>query len=169
MKFKSLAILAITIVGTATLATACQSPNAQSQENAAPSSAVSPAQAQDTGGADNSTPPHSGSRGSTYGDRLPSSLNLTDDQKSKIKGIQESYRSKMNSILTTEQKNQLKAARQQGKRTGMKSLNLTDTQKQQIKDMRQSQRQEIEGVLTDQQKQQLQQTRRQHKPAPQGE
>ena len=167
MKFKSLSMLAITVVGIATLATACQSPNVQSQDSA-PSNAASPAQAQDTGGAGNSTPFHSGPHASMYGDRLPSSLNLTDDQKGKIKGIQESYRSKTNSILTAEQKNQLKAARKQGKRTGMQALNLTDTQKQQLKDLRQSQRQEIEGVLTDQQKQQLQEMR-QHKSASQGE
>src|ERR671932_39264 len=74
-----------------------------------------------------------------------------------VQTIQENYRSKMQSILTDQQKNQLKAAREQGKgRSGMQSLNLTDAQKQQMKDLRQSQRQEMYKVLTAEQKQQLQ-------------
>lgn len=104
---------------------------------------MSPAQAQQSGIPDTST---------------PSALKLTGEQKTKIQEIQENYRSKIENILTNEQKNQLKTAREQGKdpRTLMQSLNLTDDQKQQLKTLRQSQRQELENVLTDEQKQQLQ-------------
>jgi protein CpxP len=67
----------------------------------------------------------------------------------------------MENIFTDQQKNELKAAREQGKkpRQVMDSLNLTDAQKQQIKELRQSQRKEIDNVLTAEQKQQLQKMR----------
>ena len=154
MKFKSLALLAVTVAGTAMLAAACQSPTPQAQDTA------SPAQAQNTEAPDNA-PSRASSNGYSQGDRLPSSLKLTDEQKNKLKEIRKNYRSKMEGILTDEQKNELKTARQQGKRTSMQSLNLTDTQKQQMKDLRQSQRQETDSVLTAEQKQQLQETRQQ--------
>jgi Spy/CpxP family protein refolding chaperone len=150
MHFKSLPMLAVTIAGTAMIAAACQAPSSQTQQPP-----VSSAQAQQTGIPDPLT---------------PSDLKLTGEQKTKIKAIQENYRSKIENILTNEQKNQLKTAREQGKdpRTLMQSLNLTDNQKQQLKTLRQSQRQELDSVLTDEQKQQLQEMRhkrqRMHKP-----
>ncbi|HEY9605801.1 MAG TPA: hypothetical protein V6C85_29615 [Allocoleopsis sp.] len=150
MYFKSLPLLAVTIAGVAMISAACQAPSSQTQQPP-----VSSAQAQQSGMSD--TPPLS-------------ALNLTEEQKTKIKAIQENYRSKIANIYTNEQKNQLKTAREQGKdpRTVMQSLNLTDNQKQQLKTLRQSQRQEIDNVLTNEQKQQLQQMRqkrqRMHKP-----
>lgn len=138
MHFKSFPLLAVTIAGTAMIVAACQAPSSQTQQPP-----LSPAQAQQSGMPDTST---------------PSALKLTSEQKTKIKEIQENYRSKIENILTNDQKNQLKAAREQGQepRTLMQSLNLTDNQKQQLKTLRQSQRQELENVLTDEQKQQLQ-------------
>jgi Spy/CpxP family protein refolding chaperone len=163
MKFKSIPLLALTIVGSAMTLAACQAQSSSTQEAPAPS-----AQTQNTEIPDTSKPLGSGSKGSIYG-ALPPELKLTDEQNNKIKTIQENYRSKMENILTTEQKNELKTAREQGKdRRGMQSLNLTDAQKQQMKDLRQSQRQEIDSVLTAEQKQQLQKMRqsrqRQSKP-----
>ncbi len=159
MKFKSISMLAVTIAGTAMMLAACQSPNASTQ--AAP---ASPDQAQTTEAPDTATPPDSGSTDSMRGASLPSNLKLTDEQKTKLKGIQENYRSKMENILTDQQKNQLKAAQGQGKgRKGMQSLNLTDAQKQQMKDLRQSQRQEVDNVLTAEQKQQLKTMRQNRK------
>lgn len=152
MKFKSVPLLAVTIAGTAMILAACKAPNPPTQEASGSST-----QPQNTEMPDTSNPPGRGSNNSMRGADLPPSLNLTDDQKTKIKAIQENYRSKMQSILTDEQKNQLKAARGQGKgRGGMQSLNLTDAQKQQMKELRQSQRQEMDKVLTPEQKQQLQ-------------
>lgn len=141
MYFKSLPLLAVTIAGVAMISTACQAPSSQTQQPSA-----SPAQAQQSGMPDPLT---------------SSDLNLTEEQKTKIKAIQENYRSKTQNILTNEQKNQLKTAREQGKdpRMVMQSLNLTDNQKQQLKSLRQSQRQELDNVLTDAQKQQLQEMR----------
>lgn len=154
MKFKSIPLLALTIASTAMILAACQSPTPSTQ--AAPASQD---QAQNTESPDTSTPPDSSSKGSMRG-ALPQELNLTNEQKTKLKGIQENYRSKMENILTDQQKNDLKAAQGQGKgRQGMQSLNLTDAQKQQFKDLRQSQRQEIDNVLTAEQKQQLQKMR----------
>jgi Spy/CpxP family protein refolding chaperone len=161
MKFKSIPLLAVTFAGTAMILAACQT-----QSSPTSKATGSSAQAQNTGMADASAPPAPDAKGSMQGAPLPPNINLTDEQKAKIKAILENYRPKMESILTDEQKNKLKEARQQGKtRTAMQSLNLTESQKQQLKDLRKSQRQEIENVLTTEQKQQLQQMRqnRQHK------
>ncbi len=154
MKFKSIPILALTIAGTAMILAACQSPTSSTQANPA-----SQAQGRNTENSNISTPPDSGSKGFMRG-ALPQQLNLTEEQKTQLKGIQENYRSKIENILTDEQKKELKAAQGQGTgRKGMPPLNLTDAQKQQLKDLRQSQRQEIENVLTAEQKQQLQKMR----------
>lgn len=151
MKFKTVPMLAVTIAGTAMILAACQSPNPSNQADP-----TSPDQAQNTESSSTSTAPDSGSTSSMQGAPLPSNLKLTDEQKTKLKGIQENYRSKMENILTDQQKNDLKAAKGQGKgRKGMQSLNLTDAQKQQMKELRQSQRQEVDNVLTAEQKQQL--------------
>lgn len=168
MKFKSIPLLAVTFAGTAMILAACQTQSSPTPEASSPTTEAtgSSAQAQNTKIPDASVASAPGSKGGMEGAPLPPNINLTDEQKAKIKTILENYRPKMESILTDEQKNKLKEARQQGKtRTAMQSLNLTDSQKQQLKDLRKSQRQEIENVLTNEQKQQLQQMRqnRQHK------
>lgn len=106
-------------------------------------------------------------------------LNLTSEQKAKMKEIQTNTRAQIDAILTTEQKNQLKTAmekrkaqRQQGpqgqeqRREGrgkkgdiFASLNLTETQKKQIKQIKESSKQQINAVLTPQQQAQMQQRR----------
>jgi Spy/CpxP family protein refolding chaperone len=108
-------------------------------------------------------------------------LNLTSEQKAKIKEIQTNTRAQIQAVLTTEQKNQLKTAmekrkaeRQQGqgqqgqeqRREGrgkkgdiFASLNLTETQKKQIKQIKESSKQQINAVLTPQQQAQMQQRR----------
>ncbi len=153
MTFKSVPLLAVAIAGNAMILAACQTQSSPTQK-----ATGSSAQAPNTEMPDASAPPSPGANGSMQGAPLPPSLKLTDAQKTKIQAILENYRPKMESILTDEQKNTLKQARQQGKtRIAMQSLNFTDAQKQQLKDLRQSQRQEIENVLTNEQKQQLQQ------------
>lgn len=150
MKFKSIAVLSVTLASIAMFSTACQSPNSQAKDNSVSQ------QNQSAETADNNSP-RSGSDGYRQGGGLPPNLKLTDEQKTKLKTIQENYRSKMDNILTDEQKKELKAARDRGQgRKAMQSLNLTDAQKQQMKTLRQSQRQEIESILTPEQKQQLQ-------------
>ena len=106
-------------------------------------------------------------------------LNLTTEQKAKIKEIRNNTRAQIETVLTTEQKNQLKskkderkAQRQQGQQgqeqrregRGQKgdifdSLNLTETQKNQIKQIKESSKQQIDAVLTPQQQEQIKQRR----------
>ncbi|NMG21151.1 Spy/CpxP family protein refolding chaperone [Brasilonema bromeliae] len=87
-------------------------------------------------------------------------LGLTSDQKAKIKEIRTNTRTEVDKILTEQQREQLKTARQnrQGK-GGFAALNLSDDQKNQLKQVMQSQKTQIEAVLTPEQKQQLQKYR----------
>jgi Spy/CpxP family protein refolding chaperone len=107
-------------------------------------------------------------------------LNLTPEQKVKMKEIGRSTRAQIEAVLTPEQKTKLQAAmaerkaqrqaqRQQGQgerqeRRGKKgdifaSLNLTETQKNQIKQIRESSKQQMQAVLTPEQQAQMKQMR----------
>lgn len=111
------------------------------------------------------------------GQRQLPNLNLTDDQKSQLRQIQEETNQKIEEILTSEQRQKLKAA-MPNRRGGMQdnlggpnsssnrqgrpndifaSLNLSDDQKNQIKQIMESSRDKMNSVLTDDQRQQLQQ------------
>ncbi len=93
-------------------------------------------------------------------------LNLTDAQKAQLKQIRESTRSQIDAILTSEQKAQLAAAKQQ-RQQGQKpqknwaALNLTAEQKTQMRAIRADAKQKMNAVLTAEQRQQLQQQRQQ--------
>ncbi|MDB9466004.1 Spy/CpxP family protein refolding chaperone [Dolichospermum circinale] len=99
-------------------------------------------------------------------------LNLNSEQKAKMKEIHTNTRAQIDTILTTEQKNQLKTAmekrkaeRQQRQRQHhsghekkgdiFNSLNLTDKQKDQIKQIHDSERQKMQAILTRQQQTQM--------------
>jgi len=99
-------------------------------------------------------------------------LNLTSEQKAKMKEIHTNTRAQVDAILTTEQKNKLKAAMEKRKaerqqRQGQhhsghekkgdifNSLNLTDKQKDQIKQIHESEKQKIQALLTPQQQEQM--------------
>jgi Spy/CpxP family protein refolding chaperone len=99
-------------------------------------------------------------------------LNLTSEQKAKMKEIHTNTRAQVDAILTTEQKNQLKTAMEKRKaerqqRQGQhhsghekkgdifNSLNLTDKQKDQIKQIHDSERQKMQAILTPQQQAQM--------------
>ncbi|MBS9389224.1 MAG: P pilus assembly/Cpx signaling pathway, periplasmic inhibitor/zinc-resistance associated protein [Dolichospermum sp. WA123] len=107
-------------------------------------------------------------------------LNLTPEQKAKMKEIGRSTRAQIEAVLTPEQKTKLQAAmaerkaqrqaqRQQGQgerqeRRGKKgdifaSLNLTETQKNQIKQIRESSKQQMQAVLTPEQQAKMKQMR----------
>ncbi|MEM7579885.1 MAG: Spy/CpxP family protein refolding chaperone [Mastigocoleus sp.] len=90
-------------------------------------------------------------------------LNLTEEQKSQLREIRQSYREKMGTILTSEQKALLNAAKEQGqnRRQVMRSLNLTEGQKQELRELKKSQREEISNILTEEQKQKMQELRQQ--------
>ncbi len=87
-------------------------------------------------------------------------LNLSDDQKAKIKQIRETARQRMQAVLTEDQKTQMQQARQQRQRP---KLNLSDDQKAQLKAIRQDTENQIRGVLNADQQKQWDQMRQQAK------
>jgi Spy/CpxP family protein refolding chaperone len=113
----------------------------------------------------------SGQAGQEFAEKGPwKKLGLTYTQKTEIQRIHRNTRAEMDKVLTTEQKEELKAAmqerqtqRSQGEGRGkwkkdiFTSLNLTDAQKSQIQEIRELSRKQMEAVLTPAQRQQLQQ------------
>lgn len=105
------------------------------------------------------------------GERGPwKNLNLTTEQKNRMKQIRTDTRTKIDAVLTDEQKKKLQDAkvnrgqRPQGQRPqGQRpeggpfaSLNLSEDQKTQIKQIMESSKQEMQSVLTAEQQQKLQ-------------
>jgi Spy/CpxP family protein refolding chaperone len=103
-------------------------------------------------------------------------LNLTDAQKTQMRQIREATRGQIENVLTPEQRNTLRAAKeqrsqqraqQQGQQRGQRgqyrqvwsSLNLSAEQQAQIKRIRDESRQRMQAVLTPEQQQQMQQMR----------
>jgi Spy/CpxP family protein refolding chaperone len=97
------------------------------------------------------------------GDRLMKELNLTDEQKAKVKEIRAKYG--MDSVLTDEQKKARKdaveAAKKDGKtgrdvfKAAADAVKLTDEQKETIKKNGKTMMDEIKKILTDEQKEKL--------------
>lgn len=88
-------------------------------------------------------------------------LNLTDEQKTRLREIRESTRTQIDAVLNEDQKAQLEAARQQNPRSrkAFSALNLSDEQKARIREIRENAKRQMDEILTDDQKQQLQQRR----------
>jgi Spy/CpxP family protein refolding chaperone len=93
-------------------------------------------------------------------------LNLSDAQKTRIREIRRDTRTKIEGILTPEQKAKLQAESQNGQRgqrrgpgKDFRALNLSTEQKAQIRQIMQSSKQQIDEVLTPEQRQQIQQAR----------
>ena len=86
-------------------------------------------------------------------ERMAERLSLTDSQKNELKGIMQTRRTQIESILTSEQKAQLQALKQQRNlnRQAFQSLNLSEDQKQEIRAIRQDTRQQISQILTPEQ------------------
>ncbi len=95
-------------------------------------------------------------------------LNLTDDQKAKLKTIRETTRQQIEGVLTAEQRAKLQTDRGQGMKRGQgwKSLNLSADQKARIKQIRQASRSQMESVLTQEQRSQMQQYKSQRRAKP---
>ena len=95
------------------------------------------------------------------GEQAFSDLDLTEEQKTKIQTVRDKYRPQMDAILTSEQKNQLKAEIETGKKREdvIKSLGLSSEQQGKMQELMKSQRGEISSILTLQQKQKLMQKR----------
>jgi Spy/CpxP family protein refolding chaperone len=85
-------------------------------------------------------------------------LNLTADQKAKMKQIRRETREKIKDILTDDQKAQWQAARKNHQRP---NLNLTDDQKARIKEIRQDADSKIDAILTPEQRQKRDELRQQ--------
>ncbi|MGV0025235.1 hypothetical protein [Phormidesmis priestleyi] len=106
-------------------------------------------------------------------------LNLTADQKAKMKAIRENTRTQIDGVLTTEQRTQLQSERGQGMKRGkglrsaradisLRSLNLSNDQKARIKTIMEASRRDREAVLTPAQLEQMRQfqsQRRANRPA----
>jgi periplasmic protein CpxP/Spy len=84
-------------------------------------------------------------------------INLTEEQKNKLKEIQQETRSQVDEILTSEQVDDFKQAMQEGKNPpdAMKSLNLSSEQKQKMRELMVSQRGKLDDILTDEQREKL--------------
>ena len=85
-------------------------------------------------------------------------LNLTDAQKTQLQQIKESTRQQMNAVLTPQQQEQKRLAKEQRQRP---NLNLSADQQSRIQAIRQSSKSQMEAVLTPEQRQQLEQLRQQ--------
>jgi len=102
-------------------------------------------------------------------------LNLSDQQKAQLQQIKNDTRTQIEAVLTPQQLEQLKTARQnhqanqanqpgqghRGKHSAMAALNLTDAQKAKIKEIKDSQKARMQAILTPEQQQQLQQMHQQ--------
>lgn len=84
-------------------------------------------------------------------------LNLTDQQRNKIRGIRSSRTRQINQVLKPDQRTKLQAELKSGKKLGeaIKSLNLDPTQKKDILAIVQKSNQDIMGTLNDKQRKQL--------------
>ncbi|HIK19093.1 MAG TPA: hypothetical protein IGS53_27945 [Leptolyngbyaceae cyanobacterium M33_DOE_097] len=85
-------------------------------------------------------------------------LGLTEEQKAKIKQIHENTRSKIERLLTTEQKAQLNAltkTRQPRSRQPLPQLNLSPEQEKQVRQLLQAEREQIFEVFTPAQQEQI--------------
>jgi Spy/CpxP family protein refolding chaperone len=92
-------------------------------------------------------------------DRFAERLNLTQAQKDQIAQIRQKKRSQIEALLTQEQRNAFKAAREnnQERRAAIAAINLTSEQKTKMREIMRSAKSEFQSVLNPQQQQQFQQ------------
>lgn len=88
-----------------------------------------------------------------------SKLNLTAEQQTQMRQIWDSSRTQIENVLTEEQRNLWKTAKDQGqnRRQIWSSLNLTSDQQAQIQRIREESKQKMKALLTPEQQQQLEQ------------
>jgi Spy/CpxP family protein refolding chaperone len=92
-------------------------------------------------------------------------LNLTTEQKAQLQQIGQETRSQIESLLTPQQREQLKANASQAPRTGNRQaataqLNLSDEQISKIQQIRKSSEERMQAVLTAEQLEKIRQFRR---------
>lgn len=87
-------------------------------------------------------------------------INLTSAQQSRISQIRRQTRSRLERVLTSEQRQLLSNQGQSSSGFGrVRELNLSDAQRAELRATMQSEQQQIEAVLTPEQRQQLAQNR----------
>ena len=145
MKFKILPLSILTIVAIASTALSSQAQSPKSQNNLS---------------VQENTPTIKVAQRFSDSERF-SDLDLTEEQKTKLQEVQKNYRSQINDILTSEQKDKLKTEMESGKkrREVISNLNLSSDQKEKMQELSKSRREEISGILTPEQKQKLRQKR----------
>ncbi|HEY9852852.1 MAG TPA: Spy/CpxP family protein refolding chaperone [Leptolyngbyaceae cyanobacterium] len=99
--------------------------------------------------------PEGGRRGGRGFGRIPG---LTDAQRTQLDQIRQSTRQQMDAILTAEQKEQMRVAREQRQRP---NITLTEDQKARMRQVREDAKRRMEAVLTPEQRQQMEQMRQQ--------
>lgn len=99
--------------------------------------------------------PEGGRRGGRGFGRIPG---LTDAQRTQLEQIRQSTRQQMDAILTTEQKEQMRVAREQRQRP---NITFTEDQKTRMRAVREESKRRMEAVLTAEQRQQMEQMRQQ--------
>jgi periplasmic protein CpxP/Spy len=92
-------------------------------------------------------------------ERFTQELGLTDSQQSRLAEIRNNTRTKVDAILTPEQRQANLQKRQEGRKNREFRASLSDDQKTQIRQIMQSSKAEMEAVLTPEQKQKFEQLR----------
>lgn len=87
-------------------------------------------------------------------------IELSTSQQTQLEAVKKETQSKIQTILSSEQQDQLKNTLSQGNdmRSAVQSLNLSFRQRRQMKNVVQKMRSEVDNILTPEQKQQLQET-----------
>ncbi|MCJ8280427.1 MAG: hypothetical protein MJK14_11120 [Rivularia sp. ALOHA_DT_140] len=88
-------------------------------------------------------------------------MNFTEEQKEKLRELQEEARSRMGEILTSEQIDDLQTAMEAGTnpREVIKSLGLSRRELRKLKGIKKWQREELANILTDEQNEKLEEIR----------
>jgi Spy/CpxP family protein refolding chaperone len=86
-------------------------------------------------------------------------IELSASQQTQLEAVKKRTQSQLQTILSSEQQDQLKNALSQGNdmRSAVQSLNLSFRQRRQMKNIMQTMRSQLNNILTPEQKQQIQQ------------
>lgn len=98
------------------------------------------------------TGPRDGWKGGPRGGEFAERLGLTDAQQTQLRQIHEASHQQMDTVLTSEQKEQLRQSREQRQRP---NLNLSQDQEAKIQAIRQDTKRKMDAVLTPEQRQRL--------------
>ena len=96
--------------------------------------------------------------------KMAKELNLTPDQVNQIRTLRSTTHSKMDAVLSADQKAVIKATLKEGKghKAAMKAANVTDAQRAQMKQIREDSKAAMDKILTPDQRAKLQEKMQQH-------